>query len=121
MTRQTMATELPRPLSDDPGFVAEIAKLEQEVGPLSSLVIEARWQLRLQAHRCAAGNHVYTWSGQILDLPGGSPHQIMVCAYAALHTDETLSPRLIGPLHTRENADKRLWSKQELEENAPPT
>jgi hypothetical protein len=116
-----MATELPHPMGDDPGFVAETAKIEEEVGPLSSGVIEARWQLRLQAHRCAAGNHVYTWAGQIVDVPGGSPHQIMVCAYAALHADETPSPRLIGPLHTSENAAKRFWSEDELRERSAGT
>jgi len=108
-------------MGDDPGFVAEIAKIEEEVGPLSAGVIEARWQLRLQAHNCAAGNHVYTWAGQTIDVPGGSPHQIMACAYAALHGDETPSPRVIGPPHTPENAAKRFWNEQELKENAPPT
>jgi hypothetical protein len=115
-----MATELARPMADDPGFVAEIAKVEEELGPLSAGVIEARWQLRLQAQRCAAGDHVYTWAGQTVDLPGGSPHQIMVCAYAALHADGAPSPRLVGPLHTSENAAKRLWTGQELKESAPP-
>ncbi len=115
-----MPTALPGPMGDDPDFVAEIAKVEEEVGPLSAQAIEARWHLRLQAHHCAAGNHVYTWAGQTFDLPGGSPHQIMVCAYAALHTDETPSPRLIGPLHTPENNAKLLWSEQELKEQPPP-
>ncbi len=82
---------------------------------------ETRRRLRLQAHRCAAGNHAYTWSGEIFDLPGGSPHEVMVCAFAALHDDETPSPRLIGPLHTPENAAKLLWSEQELKEKAPPS
>lgn len=116
-----MATELTRPMGDDPGFVAEIAKIEEEVGPLSAAAIKTRWQLRLQGHRCAVGDHTYTWTGQIVDLPGGSPHQIMACAYAALHADETPSLRVIGPLHTPKNAAKRLWSEQELKENAPPT
>ena len=119
MTRE-MATVLPSPMSDDPDFVAEIAKVEEEAGPLSAAVIETRWRLRLQAHRCAAGDHAYTWSGQIFDLPGGSPHQVMVCAYAAVHDDGMPSPRLIGPLHTPENAAKRLWSEQELKESSPP-
>jgi hypothetical protein len=121
MTRETMATELPQPMGDDPGFVAEIAKLEKEAGPLSAAVVEARWQLRLQAHRCAAGDHMYTWTGQIVDLPGGSPHQVMACAYSALHAEENPSPRVIGPRHTPENAAKRLWSEQELKDGAPPT
>lgn len=116
-----MATALPSPMGDDPAFVAEIAKVEEEVGPLPAEVIETRWRLRLQAHRCADGDHAYTWSGQIFDLPGGSPHQVMVCAYAALHDEGTPSPRLIGPLHTPENAAKRLWSERELKEHAPPT
>jgi hypothetical protein len=115
-----MASTLSAPMSDDPDFVAEIARLEQELGPLSAEMIETRWRLRLQAGRCAAGDHAYTWSGQILDLPGGSPHQVMACAYAAVHDDDTPSPRLIGPLHTSENAAKRLWSEQELKEHAPP-
>jgi hypothetical protein len=113
-----MATALPSPMGDDPDFVAEIAKLEEEAGPLSAAVIETRWRLRLQAHRCVAGDHAYTWSGQIIDLPGGSPHQVMVCAYAAVHDDGIPSPRLIGPLHSPENAAKRLWSEQELKENS---
>jgi hypothetical protein len=115
-----MATALPSPMGDDPDFVAEIAKVEGQVGPLSAEVIETRWRLRLQAHNCAAGNHVYTWSGEILDLPGGSPHQVMACAYAALHRDGTPSPRLIGPVHTPKNAAKRLWSEQELKEHTQP-
>jgi hypothetical protein len=115
-----MATALPSPMGDDPEFVAEIATVEEEAGPLSAEVIETRWRLRLQAQKCAAGDHVYTWSGRILDLPGGSPHQVMVCAYAALHDAETPSPRLIGPHHTPENAAKRIWSGQELKEHAPP-
>jgi hypothetical protein len=115
-----MATELPHPMGDDAGFVAEIAKIEQEAGPLSAAVIETRWRLRLQAQRCAAGDHSYTWSGQIIDLPGGSPHQVMVCAYAAVHDEGCFSPRLIGPLHTPENATKRLWSGAELKKHTPP-
>jgi hypothetical protein len=116
-----MATELPEPMGDDPGFVAEITRIEEEVGPLPVAVIEARWRLRLQAHRCAAGEHVYTWAGETIDLPGSSLHQIMACAYAATHTDGTPSPRMIGPLHTPVNAAKRLWSQEELKEHAPPT
>ncbi len=115
-----MVTQIPHPMGDDAGFVAEIAKLEEEAGPVSAHVVETRWKLRLQANRCAAGDHAYTWSGQIVDLPGGSPHQVMVCAYAAVHDDETSSPKLIGPLHTPESAAKRLWSKEELKENVPP-
>jgi hypothetical protein len=116
-----MAPELPKPISEDPGFVAEIAKLEKEAGPLSAALIEARWQLRLQAHRCAAGHHTYTWTGQIVDLPGRSPHHIMACAYSALHAKGIPSPRRIGPLHTPENAAKRLWSEQELRDSGPQT
>jgi len=114
-----MATKLPQPMDDDPVFVDEIAKLERQVGPVSSTVIEARWQLHVQAQRCAAGDHVYAWTGQIVDLPGGSPHQVMACAYSALHPDGNRSAR-IGPLHTPENAAKHLWSEQELKESAPP-
>ncbi len=116
-----MTTEIPRQMEDDPGFVAEIARTEEEVGPLSAAVVEARWQLHLQALRCAAGDHVYTWVGETVDLPGSSTHEIMACAYAASHTNGTPSPRLIGPLHTPENAAKRLWSKQDMNEHAPPT
>jgi len=82
---------------------------------------EARRQLHLQAQRCAAGEHTYTWTGQIVDLPGRSPHHIMACAYSALHVKGTPSSRLIGPLHTAENAAKRLWSEQELKDSAPPS
>jgi hypothetical protein len=38
----------------------------------------------------------------------------MACAYSALHAPGTPSPRLIGPLHTPENAAKRHWTAQEL-------
>ena len=108
-------------MGDDPSFVAEIAKLEERVGAVSAEVIEARWQLHLQACRCAAGEHTYTWTGQVFDLPGGSPHQIMACAYSAVHAEGNPSPRLVGPLHTPENAAQHLWSEQELKENAPPS
>ncbi len=114
-----MATELRGPMADDAVFVAEIATAEEELGPLSADVVEARWQLRLQARRCAAGNHVYTWAGDILDVPGGSPHQIMVCAYAAVHAEGAPSPRLVGPQQTAEHGAKRLWSEQELKDSAP--
>lgn len=116
-----MAIELPLPMSEDPGFVAEIAKLEEEVGPLSAELTEARWQLHLQAQRCAAGEHVYTWTGQAVEVPGSSMHQVMVCAYAAAHSDGTPSPTIIGPLHTPENAAKRLWSEDELRERSAGT
>ena len=116
-----MATKLPQPMGQDPGFVAEFAKLEKQVGPLSAAVLEARWQLHLRAQRCAAGDHTYAWTGQIVDLPGGSPHQIMACAYSALHAEGKPSARLIGPLHTPENAAKHLWSERELKENAAPS
>ncbi len=115
-----MNTPLSGPMGDDSEFVAEISRVEAEAGPLSAAVIETRWQLRLQARRCVAGEHTYTWSGQIVDLPGGSPHQVMVCACAALHDDSTFSPRIVGPLHTPQNAAKRLWSELELKESAPP-
>jgi hypothetical protein len=115
-----MASDLPRPMRDDPGFVAEIAEVEDALGPLSAALIEARWELHLQARACAAGNHVYTWVGETVDVPGGSTHEIMACAYTAVHADETASPRVIGPHHTPENAAKRLWSEQELKANAPP-
>ena len=113
-----MASALPSPMGDDPGFVAEIAEVEDALGPLSATLIEARWQLRVQARACAAGNHVYTWVGQTVDVPGGSTHQIMACAYAAVHLDGTPSPRVVGPHHTPENAARRLWSEQELKANA---
>lgn len=120
LIKTTMASALPGPMGDDPEFVAEIARVEAEVGPLSAAVIEARWELHLQAHACATGNHVYTWTGQTVEVPGGSRHQIMACAYAALHTDGTPSRRVIGPRHTVKNTAKRFWSEQELRENAPP-
>jgi hypothetical protein len=113
-------SDLPGPMGDDPAFVSEIVQIEEELGPLSAAMIEARWELRLQARACAAGNHVYTWVGQTVDVPGGSTHQIMACAYAAVHAEETPSPRVIGPHHTPENAARRLWSEQELKASAPP-
>lgn len=116
-----MGNRLPQPMGGDPGFVAEIAELEKRVGSVYPAVIEARWHLHLQAQRCAAGDHVYAWTGQIVDLPGGSPHQVMACAYSALHAEGNPSPKRIGPLHTPENAAKHLWSEQELKESAPPS
>jgi len=107
-------------MRDDAEFVAEIARAAAEVGPLSAALIEARWELRLRARGCATGNHVYTWVGQTVEVPGGSPHQVMACAYAALHTDGTPSPRVIGPRHTPENTAKLFWSEQEIRKNAPP-
>jgi hypothetical protein len=76
--------------------------------------VDAAGRLELQARRCAAGEHVYTWSGQIVDVPGGSPHLVMACAYGAAHDEGTTSPRLIGPPATPENMAKRLWSEAEL-------
>src|SRR4051812_1124685 len=43
LIKTTMASALPGPMGDDPEFVAEIARVEAEVGPLSAAVIEARW------------------------------------------------------------------------------
>jgi hypothetical protein len=86
--------------------------------------VEATHRLHAQAKRCAAGDHVYTWSGQIVDVPGGSPHLVMACAYGAAHKSGSTSPRLIGPLLTPENMAKRLWTEEELKQAArviPPT
>jgi hypothetical protein len=79
---------------------------------------EAARRRHAQAQRCAAGDHVYTWSGQIVDVPGGSPHLVMACAYGAAHEKESTSPRLIGPLLTPENTAKRLWTEEELKQAA---
>ena len=79
---------------------------------------EAARRLHAQARRCAAGEHVYTWSGQIVDVPGGSPHLVMACAYGAAHEQGCASPRLIGPLLTPENTAKRLWTEAELKRAA---
>jgi hypothetical protein len=87
-------------------------------GPLPPTV-ETRLRLQAQVRRCAAGDHVYTWTGQIVDVPGGSPHLVMACAYAAAHDEQCLSPRLIGPLLTRENIAKRMWTKTELQQATP--
>jgi hypothetical protein len=84
-------------------------------GP-TPLTVEATDRLRTQAQRCAAGEHVYTWSGQIVDVPGGSPHLVMACAYAAAHQEGSTSPRLIGPVLTPENMAKRLWTAEELKQ-----
>jgi hypothetical protein len=83
-------------------------------GP-TSLTDEAGQRLEEQAQRCAAGDHVYTWVGQIVDVPGGSPHLVMACAFGAVHEHGCLSPRRIGPLLTPENMAKRLWTEAELE------
>ena len=71
-------------------------------------------RLHAQARRCAAGDHVYTWSGKIVDVPGGSPHLVMACAFGAVHDEGSSSPRLIGPPLTPENTAKRLWTEAEL-------
>jgi hypothetical protein len=84
-------------------------------GPTPSTV-EAGHSLDAQAQRCAAGDHVYTWSGQIVDVPGGSPHLVMACAYGAAHKEGSTSPRFIGPLLTPENMAKRLWTADELKQ-----
>jgi hypothetical protein len=77
---------------------------------------EAARRRHAQAQRCAAGDHVYTWSGQIVDVPGGSPHLVMACAYGAGHKEGSASPRLIGPLLTPENTAKRLWTEADLKQ-----
>ncbi|MGZ4418552.1 MAG: hypothetical protein ACXVRV_10295 [Gaiellaceae bacterium] len=80
---------------------------------------EASRRLQAQARRCAASDHVYAWTGKIVELPGGSPHLVMACAYGAVHDERRPSPRLIGPLLTPENIAKRVWTKAELEQAAP--
>jgi hypothetical protein len=86
-------------------------------GPTPTTVETAR-RLSAQAQRCAAGDHVYTWTGQIVDVPGGSPHLVMACAYGAVHEVGTTSPRLIGPPLTPQNIAKRLWAEEELRKDA---
>ena len=86
-------------------------------GPTPSTAEAAR-RLQAQAQRCAAGDHVYTWSGQVVDVPGGSLHLVMVCAYGAAHQEGSPSPRLVGPLLTPENRAKRLWTEAELKQAA---
>ncbi len=108
-----MAT-MPGFMSEDADFAAEIAEVEGRSGPLSDGVVEARWRAHLQARRCAAGEHVYTWTGKTVDVPGDSLHEVMACAYAAAHHENTPSPHMLGPVHTPENAAKRLWTAEEL-------
>src|SRR5436189_1335586 len=86
----------------------------------TSLTDEAGGRLQEQARRCAAGDHVYTWIGRIVDVPGGSPHLVMACAYGAAHEEACASPRRIGPRLSPENMAKRLWTEAELQEVAPP-
>jgi len=86
-------------------------------GPTPSTAEAAR-RLDAQAQRCAAGDHVYTWSGQLVDVPGGSPHLVMACAYGAAHQEGCASPRLIGPPLSPDNMGKRLWTEAELKEAA---
>ncbi len=81
--------------------------------------VETARRLFAQAERCATGDHVYTWTGQIVDVPGGSPHLVMACAYGAVHEEGSPSPRRIGPLLTPENTAKCLWTEEELEKAAP--
>jgi hypothetical protein len=84
-------------------------------GPTPPAVDAAR-RLHTQAQRCAAGDHVYTWSGQIVDVPGGSPHLVMACAYGAAHKTGSTSPKLVGPPLTPENMAKRLWTEEEVKQ-----
>jgi hypothetical protein len=92
--------------------------LHRVPGP-TSLTDEAGRALQAQARRCAAGDHVYTWTGRIVDVPGGSPHLVMACAYGAVHEEGCPSPRRIGPRLNTENVGKRLWTDAELEKAAP--
>lgn len=80
---------------------------------------ETNRRLQAQTRRCAAGDHVYAWTGQIVEVSGGSPHLVMACAFGALHDERRPSPRLIGPVLTPENIAKRLWTKAELEQATP--
>lgn len=75
-------------------------------------------RLQAQARRCAAGDHAYAWTGQIVEVPDGSRHLVMACAYGAIHDKRSPSPRLIGPPLTPENITKRVWTKAELEQAA---
>jgi len=95
------------------------ATFRHPVPDLTSPAVETARRLDVQAQRCAGGDHMYTWSGLIVDVPGGSPHLVMACAYGGVHKDGTTSPRLIGPLLTPENMAKRLWTEAELKEAAP--
>lgn len=81
--------------------------------------VETSRRFQEQAQRCAAGAHVYTWCGQVVEVPGGSPHLVMACAYGALHEEGCLSPKRIGPRLTAENIAKHLWTEEELKEAAP--
>jgi hypothetical protein len=101
MTRQRMETEF-----------------HHSIPGMPPATVEAARRLHAQAQRCAAGDHVYTWSGQIVDVPGGSPHLVMACAYGAAHEKGSTSPRRIGPLLTPENTAKRLWTEEELKQAA---
>jgi hypothetical protein len=83
--------------------------------------VETSRRFQEQAQRCAAGEHVYTWSGRTVDVPGGSPHLVMSCAYGALHEEGCLSPKRIGPRLTPENIAKHLWTEEDLKEAAPST
>jgi hypothetical protein len=83
--------------------------------------VETSRRFHEQAQRCAAGEHVYTWSGRTVDVPGGSPHLVMSCAYGALHEEGCLSPKRIGPRLTLENIAKHLWTEEELKEAASST
>ena len=92
--------------------------LDRIPGPTSAATETGRL-LQEQAHRCAAGDHVYTWTGQVVNVPGASPHLVMACAYGAVHEDGCVSPRRVGPPLTPENMAKRLWTDEELEESRP--
>jgi hypothetical protein len=85
----------------------------------ASPTVETGRRFQEQAQRCAAGGHVYTWCGQVVEVPGGSPHLVMACAYGALHEEGCLSPKRIGPRLTAENIAKHLWTEEELKEAAP--
>lgn len=111
--------------ASDPEFDAEIAeiyrmdRIKAEMARIKNIRNQAETlrALNEQRRRCAAGEHVYTWSGQLLDVPGGSPHEVMGCAYGAVHDPDIPQLKLIGPLYTAENRAKMLWTKEELEEH----
>jgi hypothetical protein len=97
------------------------AKIVHRIPDPTAATVEISRRLQGQAQRCVAGDHVYTWSGQIVDVPGGSPHLVMACAYGALHEEGCPSPRRIGPRLTAENVAKHLWTEEELKKAAPQT
>ena len=99
----------------------EFERLWNQIGgekPPNADQIKAHSEYLDQAELCAAGHHDgLMWSGQIFELPGGSPHQVMVYACSVFHGPEAPREILMGPAVTPETLayPQRVWTNDELQ------